>query len=70
MYKIIFKDLYIWLKQSQDHWAWSHMHIKRLQRCIHKIYQRQGNHIITVIQFDPGETEEMREHPINIEHQR
>ena len=46
------------------------MHIKRSQRYIHKIYQRQDNHIITVIQFDPGETEEMREQPINIEHQR
>ena len=35
-----------------------------------KIHQRQDNHFITVIQFNPGETEEMRKQPINTEHQR
>ena len=70
MYKITFEDLYVWLKQSHNHWAWSHVHINISQRHIHEIHQRQDNHIIIVIQFNPGEIEETRKQPINIEHQR
>ena len=44
--------------------------IKIPQGHIHDIYQRQGNHIITVIQIDSGGTEEMKEQPINTEHQQ
>ena len=62
--------MYIWLKQSHNHWAWSHIHIKVSQRHIHDIHQRQGNHIITVIQIDSDGTEEMKKQPINTEHQR
>ena len=39
------------------------------QRHVHEIHQRQDNHIITVIQINLGETEEMRKQPINTEHQ-
>ena len=47
----------------------SYTNIKIPQRHIHDIHQRQGNHIITVIQIDSGGTEEMKEQPINTEHQ-
>ena len=57
-------------EQSHNHWAWIHIHIKISQRHIHGIHQRQDNHIITVVQFNPGETEETRKQSINTEHQR
>ena len=44
--------------------------IKVSQIHVHEIHQRQDNHIITVIQINPGETEEMRKQPINTEHQQ
>ena len=62
--------MYVWLKQSHNHWEWSHIHVRISQICIHEIHQRKDNHIITVIQFDLGETEETRKQPINTEHQR
>ena len=48
----------------------SHIDKKISQSHIHEIHQRQDNHIITVVQFNPGETEETRKQPINTEHQR
>ena len=40
-------------------------YIKISQRHIHDIHQRQGNHIITVIQIDSGGTEDPQVHVIN-----
>ena len=37
------------VETTHNHWAWSHIKIKISQRHIHEIYQRQGNHFITVI---------------------
>ena len=47
----------------------SYTNIKIPQRHIHDIHQRKDNHIITAIQIDSGGTEEMKEQPINTEHQ-
>ena len=37
------------VETTHNHWAWSHIKIKISQRHVHEIYQRQGNHFITVI---------------------
>ena len=66
----VFKHSFIWLNQSHIHWAWIHIYIKDQKDTNTRNYQRQDNHIITVIKFDLGETEEMRKQSINTERLR